>query len=113
MPHNVGASSHGIAKNAAKVRLTVPHNVGNLHPSTADRPWAGSGQMGDSIMSKPMAYGSDVSWEAGEIVAFRIFNDICREQALAIFAASRDGLPCPASRPAAEIAAEARRLAVA
>lgn len=62
-------------------------------------------------MSKPLAYGADVHWEAGEIVAFRIFNDICRKQALAIFNADRAGLPRPASRPATEIASEARRIA--
>lgn len=59
-------------------------------------------------------YRMDVKWEANEIAAFRRYNSMCREQALAIFAwdrASVEGLatgPRPACVPAADLAATAR-----
>lgn len=59
-------------------------------------------------------YGSDVVWVAGEIDAYRRYNALCRDQALAIYAWDRNQLagkvqgPRPVSVPAAELARRAR-----
>lgn len=62
-------------------------------------------------MATQMAYGSDVSWDAHEIAAFRLYNQMCREQAIAIHAANVAGRTPPASTPAKVFADRARAIA--
>lgn len=58
-------------------------------------------------MTRKQSYGMDVKWGADEIVAFRIYNDLCREQALIAFA-DRSAGRTPKIIPAAELGRIAR-----
>lgn len=59
-----------------------------------------------------MDYGLDVTWKAGETLAFLEFNRLCREQALAAFADRVAGRE-PIIVPALDLAARARATAAA
>lgn len=61
-------------------------------------------------MSRQVPYGMDVSWEAHEIEAFRIYNKLCGDQARAVFAYDRFQVgERPVIVPAPELAAIARK----
>ncbi len=63
-------------------------------------------------MKKQMDYGLDVKWAVGEARAFMIYNQLCADQAKAVFAWHRGQRAFePKVAPAAELAKLARELA--